>query len=52
MQRILEHTKILKIATPPIFKHSHISMLTEAGIDLATIMEKVGHEDMKTTMKI
>jgi site-specific recombinase XerD len=27
-------------------------MMTESGIDLATIMEKVGHEDMKTTMKI
>ncbi|MEQ6377424.1 tyrosine-type recombinase/integrase [Bacillaceae bacterium S4-13-58] len=27
-------------------------MLTEAGVDLATIMEKVGHNDIKTTMKI
>lgn len=27
-------------------------MMTEAGIDLATIMEEVGHEDMKITMKI
>ncbi|WP_306798708.1 tyrosine-type recombinase/integrase [Oceanobacillus saliphilus] len=52
MNRLLGYTKIEKHATPHIFRHSHISMMTEAGIDLATIMEKVGHEDMKTTMKI
>ncbi|WP_342068368.1 tyrosine-type recombinase/integrase [Virgibacillus chiguensis] len=50
--RLLEYTNITKKATPHIFRHTHISMMTEAGIDLATIMEKVGHEDMKTTMKI
>ncbi|WP_309545322.1 tyrosine-type recombinase/integrase [Virgibacillus dokdonensis] len=52
MNRLLEYTNITKKATPHIFRHTHISMMTEAGIDLATIMEKVGHEDMKTTMKI
>ncbi|MEB5454217.1 tyrosine-type recombinase/integrase [Virgibacillus pantothenticus] len=52
MNRLLEYTNITKKATPHIFRHTHISMMTEAGIDLATIMEKVGHEDMKATMKI
>lgn len=52
MNRLLGYTKITKEATPHIFRHTHISMMTESGIDLATIMEKVGHEDMKTTMKI
>lgn len=52
MQRILEKTSIEKHATPHIFRHTHISMLTEAGVDLPTIMERVGHEDIKTTMKI
>lgn len=52
MSRLLDYTKIEKDATPHIFRHTHISMMTEAQIDLATIMEKVGHEDMKTTMKI
>lgn len=52
MNRLLEYTNITKKATPHIFRHSHISMMTEAGIDLATIMEKVGHEDIQTTMKI
>ncbi len=26
--------------------------MTEAGIDIATIMEKVGHEDIKTTKHV
>ncbi|MCY9153663.1 site-specific integrase [Bacillus haynesii] len=52
MDRILKKTSIKKKATPHIFRHTHISMLTEAGIDLSSIMERVGHDDMKTTMKI
>ncbi|MEC1863182.1 tyrosine-type recombinase/integrase [Bacillus licheniformis] len=52
MDRILKKTSIKKKATPHIFRHTHISMLTEAGVDLPSIMEKVGHDDMKTTMKI
>ncbi|MCY9674525.1 tyrosine-type recombinase/integrase, partial [Bacillus pumilus] len=35
-----------------IFRHTHISMLTEAGVDIPTIMERVGHSDMKTTMQV
>lgn len=27
-------------------------MLTEAGVDLNTIMERVGHDDMQTTLKV
>ncbi|BCG60032.1 hypothetical protein PUR_34570 [Paenibacillus sp. URB8-2] len=27
-------------------------MLTEAGVDLATIMARVGHDDEKTTLKL
>ncbi|MER1249814.1 site-specific integrase [Bacillus sp. C10(2022)] len=52
MDRILKKTSIKKKATPHIFRHTHISMLTEAGIDLSSIMERVGHDDMKTTMRI
>lgn len=52
MSRLLEYTKIEKTATPHIFRHSHISMMAEAGIDLATIMERVGHDDPQTTLKI
>ncbi|MFC0525818.1 tyrosine-type recombinase/integrase [Pontibacillus salicampi] len=52
MERLLEKTSIEKHATPHIFRHTHISMMAEAGIDLATVMKRVGHEDTKTTMKI
>lgn len=52
MARLLERTSINKSATPHIFRHTHISMMTEAGIDLNTIMERVGHDDMQTTLKV
>lgn len=52
MNRLVEKTSIKKNATPHIFRHTHISMLTEAGVELPTIMERVGHEDMETTMKV
>lgn len=52
MNRILKMTSIKKEATPHIFRHTHISMLTEAVIDLATIMKRVGHDDADTTMRI
>ncbi|WP_453992183.1 tyrosine-type recombinase/integrase [Bacillus nitroreducens] len=52
MERLLGFTDIKKHATPHIFRHTHISMLAAAKVDLATIMERVGHEDVKTTMRI
>jgi len=52
MQRLLDKTSIRKAATPHIFRHTHISMLAEAGVDLSTIMKRVGHDDPKTTLQI
>ncbi|WP_339314699.1 site-specific integrase [Paenibacillus sp. FSL M7-0896] len=52
MARLLKYTNIKKHATPHIFRHTHISMLTEAGVDLLNIMKRVGHEDDKTTVRI
>lgn len=52
MNRLLKRTSITKHATPHIFRHTHVSMLTEAGVDLPTIMARVGHDDAKTTLKI
>jgi integrase len=52
MKRLLKKTFITKHATPHIFRHTHISMLAEAEVDIATIMKRVGHDDMTTTMKI
>ena len=51
MQRLLKKTNIDKL-TPHGLRHTHISLLAEAGVDLPTIMQRVGHEDVNTTMKI
>lgn len=52
MERLLKYTSIKKPATPHILRHTHISMLAEAEVDLPTIMKRVGHEDEETTLKI
>lgn len=35
-----------------VLRHSHISLLTELGVPLKAIMDRVGHEDSKTTLRI
>lgn len=52
MERLLKFTSIKKHLTPHSFRHTHISLLTEAGVDLPTIMDRVGHDDSDTTIKI
>ncbi|NUU62650.1 tyrosine-type recombinase/integrase [Paenibacillus agri] len=52
MDRLLKRTSITKKATPHIFRHTHVSMLAEAGVDLTVIMRRVGHDDAKTTLKV
>lgn len=52
IKRLLKQTEIKRHASSHIFRHTHISMLTEAEVDLPTIMERVGHIDPKTTLKI
>ncbi|WP_106494737.1 site-specific integrase [Lentibacillus sp. Marseille-P4043] len=49
----LETTKTNKARTmtPHSFRHTHISMMTEAGVDLHT-MKRIGHEDPDTTLKV
>jgi|SRR5690554_499315 len=52
MESLLKHTNITKNATPHIFRHTHISMLAEAGVDIKVIMDRVGHDDIETTLQI
>src|SRR5690625_179066 len=52
MRRIMKCIKVDKRLTPHSFRHTHISMMTEAGVDLPTIMKRVGHEDPDTTLKV
>lgn len=35
-----------------IFRHTHISILAELGVPLKAIMERVGHNDPRTTLSI
>lgn len=34
------------------FRHTHCSLLFEAGIDMQNVKERLGHSDIKTTMNI
>lgn len=38
--------------TPHGFRHTHCSLLLEAGIPIKEVQERLGHSDIKTTMNI
>lgn len=40
------------VVTSHSFRHSHITLLAELGIPLKTIMDRVGHTDVNTTIKV
>ncbi|WP_144772076.1 site-specific integrase [Enterococcus casseliflavus] len=44
--------KINKNLHSHIFRHSHISLLSELNIPIKAIMQRVGHDDEKTTLRI
>ncbi|MBS5519588.1 MAG: site-specific integrase [Acidaminococcus sp.] len=41
-----------KRLTTHVFRHTHISLLAEAGVPLKAIMARVGHNEPRTTMSI
>ena len=43
---------IKKHITSHTMRHSHISLLSQLGISLRAIMDRVGHTDHKTTLQI
>lgn len=48
----LQKAKIVKNITLHRFRHTHVSLLAEAGVSLPAIQERLGHEDSKTTESI
>ena len=47
-----EELHLKKHLTSHIFRHSHISLLSELTLPLKVIMERVGHSDPETTLAI
>lgn len=43
---------INKHVTTHTLRHSHISLLSQLGVSLRAIMDRVGHTDHKTTLQI
>lgn len=42
----------LPFKSPHGFRHTHCSLLFEAGASIKEVQERLGHEDIKTTMNI
>lgn len=52
MKRLLKFCEFDKSLTWHSFGHTHISLLTESGVELSAIMERVGYVDEYKTLKV
>lgn len=52
IKRISARTSIGRPVNTYMLRHTHISLLAEAGIELTYIMNRVGHQNSKTTTNI
>jgi integrase len=52
IERIRRISNIEQPITPHTFRHTHTSLLAEAGVDLNTIMERLGHKNDSITREI
>lgn len=52
LQNVAKKIGLNKHLTSHILRHSHISLLAELGIPVKAIMDRVGHSDADTTLKI
>lgn len=51
-KRLLSFTGIKKEISPHALRHTHTSLLAEAGVSLEEIMERLGHKDDKITREV
>jgi len=51
MEEVVQENPSLKDVTWHIFRHTYISRLVMAGVDLRTVQELAGHKDIKMTMR-
>ena len=52
MKRLLKLSKLNESLTPHSLRHTHTSLLAEAGVSLELIMERLGHSDDRTTRNV
>ncbi|MBE0335079.1 tyrosine-type recombinase/integrase [Paenibacillus sp. 23TSA30-6] len=52
MSRLLDLAGLNTDLTPHSFRHTHVSLLAEAGVELHEIMDRLGHKDDDTTEQI
>ncbi|MBX9957918.1 site-specific integrase [Peribacillus simplex] len=53
LQRLMKHLDVDKHIPPPhSFRHTHTSLLIEAGAGVMEIQERLGHSDINATMNI
>ncbi len=52
MSQLIKHNNIKKEITPHGLRHTHTSLLAQAGVSLEEIMERLGHKDDSITREI
>jgi hypothetical protein len=52
MNRLLKLAKLNEKLTPHSLRHTHTSLLAEAGVGLQEIMDRLGHKDDSTTKNV
>jgi site-specific recombinase XerD len=51
MEESVKQNRALKDVTWHVFRHTYISRLVMAGVDLRTVQELAGHKDIKMTVR-
>jgi integrase len=52
MQRLLKFANLNTALTPHSLRHTHTSLLAQAGVSLPEIMDRLGHKDENTTKNV